>query len=90
MRNGASIDISEAHRQLSSLDERLSSSQPIIYVTRHNKKAFAVVDLEFLGALLETMEVINDPESHATFLQGLKDAQEGRLHDHDEVEKELG
>ena len=58
----ATIDISEARRQLNTLDVRLSS-EPIIFVTRHNKKAFAIVDTDCIAAMLEKhphVHVISD------------------------------
>ena len=85
----ATIDISEARRQLNSLDERLST-EPIIFVTRHNKRAFAIVDAETIAAMLETLEIMSDPRSYEMFRASLDDIREGRLHDHDDVEKERG
>lgn len=85
----ATIDISEARRQLNTLDERLSR-EPIIFVTRHNKRAFAIVDTEYIIAMMETLEIMSDPKSHQMFLESLDDIRESRLHDHDDVERELG
>ena len=89
MPDTATIDISEARRQFNSLDERLST-EPIIFVTRHNKKAFAIVDVECISAMLETLEIMSYPESFRMFISSLEDIRDGRLHDHDDVEKELG
>ncbi len=82
------LDISEARKQLSSLDQRLREEH-VITVTRHNKEAFAVVDYDFLQAVLETVEIMADPEAYAALQQGLRDAQAGRLHDHEAVKREL-
>ena len=89
MTPGVTLDISEARRQFNSLDERLASD-PIIFVTRHNKRAFAVVDTEFLCAMLETIEIVSDPQSLDLFKQSIEDIRAGRLFDHDDVEKEFG
>jgi len=86
----ATIDISEARKQLNSLDKRLAEGEPIIYVTRHNKRAFAIVDIECLSAILDTLEIMSDPESFNTFQQSLADIREGRIHDHEDVKRELG
>ncbi len=83
------IDISEARRQLNTLDERLLSER-IIFVTRHNKKAFAIVDTEYITAIMETLEIMSDPQSYQMFQDSLNDIREGRLHDHEDVERELG
>lgn len=89
MPDGATIDISEARRQFNSLDARLSSER-IIYVTRHNKNAFAVVDTEFLGVLLETIEIMSDKESFRLFCQSVDDIKYGRVFEHEDVERDLG
>jgi len=89
MTNGTTIDISEARKQFNSLDKRLSDD-PILYVTRHNKEAFVIVDVECMTALLETIEIMSDPDSYRMFQQSLDDIRQGRLHDHEDVKRELG
>jgi len=85
----STLDISEARKQFNSLDERLES-EPVIVVTRYNKAAFAVVNVEYLQALLETMEVLSDPQAYDMLQKSIRDIQEGKLHDHDDVARELG
>ena len=87
--SGVTLDISEARKQLNSIDERRKGDR-VIVVTRHNKNAFAVVDLEYLAAVLETVEILSDPEAMRMHQQSIDDIRAGRLHDHDDVEKELG
>ena len=89
MATAPTLDISEARKQLNSIDERLKDER-IIYITRHNKKAFAVVNLDYLSAVMETIEVLNDPEAMQMLQKSLDDIRAGHLHDHDDVEKELG
>ena len=88
MQNQVTMDITEARRQFNSMDARLSE-EPIIYVTRHGKMAFAVVDAECIAAMLETIEIMSDPEAYAAFQRSLDDIRAGRLHDHDDVMEEL-
>jgi antitoxin YefM len=85
----ATLDISEARKQLNSIDERLKDER-VIYVTRHNKKAFAVVNLDYLQAVMETLEILADPDALKMLQESIEDIRAGRLHDHDDVEKELG
>lgn len=40
--------------------------------------------------LEETLEIMSDPEALAVIKDGLEDDKAGRVHDHDDVEKELG
>ncbi len=86
---GTTLDISEARKQFNSIDERLKEDS-VIYVTRHNKKAFAVVDLDYLAAVMETIEVLTDPEAMQMLEKSIADIRAGRLHAQAAVEKELG
>lgn len=83
-----SLDISEARRQFSHLDKKLES-RPIIEITRHNKKAFAVININYLETIMETMEVLSDPETTELLQRSIEDIQEGRLHDHEDVLREF-
>ena len=83
------LDISEARNQFSRLDERLRDEH-IIRVTRHNKPVFAVINLEYLATILETIEIMSDPQSFKLFQQSLDDLAQGRVHDHEDVKRALG
>lgn len=82
------LDISEARNQLNRLDERLKDER-VIQITRHNKPAFAVVDVEYLATVLETIEIMSDRESYDMFMQSMDEIRKGKLIDHDDVKKEL-
>lgn len=83
------LDISEARKQFNTMDERLET-EPVIFISRHNKTAFAVINCEYLSAMMETLEIMSDPESHRMFLQSLEDVRQGRTHDHEDIKRELG
>jgi PHD/YefM family antitoxin component YafN of YafNO toxin-antitoxin module len=82
------LDISEARKQFNTLDKRLKDER-VLYVTRHGNQAFAVVDIEYLSALKETIEILSDPEAMEMLRKSIDDVREGRLHDHDDVQDEL-
>lgn len=84
----ATLDISEARKQFTQLDERLREDR-LIWVTRHNKQVFAVVDIDWMQAVLETLEILNDPAALRMLQQSLEDIRAGRLYDHEDVKKEL-
>lgn len=84
----ATLDISEARRQFTTLDQRLRED-PVIWITRRNKTAFAVVDAELLETVLATIEIVSDPEALQMLQQSLDDIRSGRLHSHDDVKREL-
>ncbi len=82
------LDITEARNQFNRLDERLREEK-VVRITRHGRPVFAVIDNEYLSALLETIEVMADPEAHRLLLESLDDIRAGRLHDHEAVKREL-
>lgn len=71
------------------LNAQLAAS-PIIYVTRHSKRVFAIVDTETFEAMNETLEIMSDPKFCAMFHQSLEDIKEGRVCDQKDVERDLG
>lgn len=81
----ATLDISEARKEFSRLPARLHEER-LIWITRHSKKAFAVVDREFMEAVLETLEILRDPESLKMLQESLDDIRSGRLIAHVDVE----
>lgn len=82
------MDISEARKKFNTLDRDLQDDC-VIYVTRHNKKAFAVVNVEYLTTVMETLEVLADPEALQLLQDSIADIRAGRVFDQDEVEREL-
>lgn len=84
----ATLDISEARKQFNSLDQRLQQDN-VIVITRHSKDAFAIVNLEYLLGVMETLEILADPEALQMLQDSLADIRAGRVHDHEDVEKEL-
>jgi PHD/YefM family antitoxin component YafN of YafNO toxin-antitoxin module len=84
----ASLEISEARKQLPRLNKRLKEER-LIWVTKHNKRVFAIVDKEFLDAVLETLEILQDPAGCKMLQQSLADVQSGRVHSHEEIEREM-
>lgn len=84
----ATLDISEARKKFNTLDRDLQD-ECVIYITRHNKKAFAVVNADYLSTVMETLEVLADPEALRMLQDSLADIRHGRVFDQDDVEREL-
>jgi PHD/YefM family antitoxin component YafN of YafNO toxin-antitoxin module len=63
------IDISAARKQLNSIDERLKHDR-VVVVTRHNRSAFALVDLDTLASVVKTLETLGNPAA----MQALRDS----------------
>ena len=82
------LDITEARRQFGSLPERLKEAR-IIWVTRHHKRAFALVDMYVMEALMETLDIFDDPGALRMLAESVEDIQAGRLIDHEKLRDEL-
>lgn len=82
------LDITEARSKFTTLDRCLQDS-PVIWITRHNKPAFAVVNSEMMETLLETLEIIREPESLRLLEQSLQDIKNGNMTDHDDLKQEM-
>lgn len=84
------LDISEARTQFNHLDKTLKGEGiHVVRITRRGQEAFAVVDIDYLESLLETLEVLADPEALAMLQASVEDIEAGRVHDLDEVMEEL-
>ena len=83
-----SLDISDARKQFTTLDKRLEK-EPVIWITRRNKRAFAVVDRELLETIMETIEILSDPTASKMLQQSLEDLRAGRVHSQEDVKREL-
>ncbi|MGB8344104.1 MAG: hypothetical protein WCD86_04425 [Ktedonobacteraceae bacterium] len=90
--------ISEIREAITRLPEQFEEEGlQAVTVTRHGKPVMDILPhktyqelLETIDSLLETLEVIQDEELMASFRQGIKDMEEGRVEPLDDVLKELG
>lgn len=85
----ATIDISEARARFGEMAKMVSGSSKVIYVQRHKRPAFAVVDVDYLETLIETVQILEDPQARAMLAASLEDIKQGRLVDQSDLEKEL-
>ena len=84
------LDISVARSKLNSIDKTMrESGQHVIRVTRHGKPAFAIIDIDYLESLLETMEILSDPEAMKMLEQSLRDIEAGRVYDWEDVKADF-
>lgn len=62
---------------------------PIVVKTR-GKAAVVLVDARYFEGLLETLDILSDPDAMEGIRRGLADIEAGRLIDHEEVGRRLG
>lgn len=82
------MPVAEARRNFTNLDETLRKEQ-YIFVTRHGRRAFALVDTQYFESIMSTMDILSDPEALVNFQKSLEDVREGRLFDHEDIKKEF-
>jgi PHD/YefM family antitoxin component YafN of YafNO toxin-antitoxin module len=83
------LDISEARKKFNTLDAELEKT-PVIIITRHNKDTFAVVNIEYLEAIVDTMDILGDPEAMQMLQESVRAIEDGHLIDQEDVEEEFG
>ena len=83
------IPITEARNKFMKLPDQAAKDQ-ILAVTRRNKEVMAVMSWELYEGLLETLEVLSDPELMNTLKKGIEDVKAGRIHSLPEAYERLG
>jgi len=82
----------DARKRLTSLPEELAKTSELgaVAVTRRGKPVLAVLSWDLYETLLETLEVMGDPDLMKALRSGMLDAENGRLTTAEEVKRELG
>jgi len=83
------IPITEARNKFMKLPDQAAKDQ-ILAVTRRNKEVMAVMSWELYEGLLETLEVLSDPELMNNLRKGIEDVKAGRTHSLSEAYERLG
>ena len=88
----APLAMAEARKQLPKLADALEKHPEIgaVQITRHGKPVLAVLSWNLYESVVETMEIMSDPEMMAAFRQGVKEIQEGKAIPWEQVKRELG
>jgi prevent-host-death family protein len=83
------ITITEARNKFMKLPDR-AAKQDVIAVTRKNKEVMAVMSWELYEGLMETLEVLSDPELMKHLRAGIEDIKAGRTHSLSDAYERLG
>ncbi|MCZ7585039.1 MAG: type II toxin-antitoxin system Phd/YefM family antitoxin [Deltaproteobacteria bacterium] len=84
------MSITEARKKLTTLRERMRKSRSEVIITRRGKPVLAVLPYDYFDSLMETLEIMGDPEMMAAIRQSEEDIKAGRVYSSEEVRKELG
>jgi prevent-host-death family protein len=83
------MPITEARNKFMKLPDQAVKDQ-ILAVTRRNKEVMAVMSWELYEGLLETLEVLSDPELMKHLRKGMEDLKAGRTHTLSDAHERLG
>jgi prevent-host-death family protein len=83
------IPITEARNKFMKLPDQASKDQ-VLAVTRRNKEVLAVMSWELYEGLLETLEVLSDPELIRHLRTAIEDVKAGRTHSLSDAYERLG
>ncbi len=85
------LTISEARRGLLDLPEKLARvPERAVGITRRGRPVLAIMPWEFYESIVETLDVLSDPEMASALRESLEDLKRGRLVGHEEAKKRLG
>jgi antitoxin YefM len=83
------IPITTARHEITSLPERLEKDPGAVTITRRGKPVLAVMPWEFYETLMETLEVLGDPELMEALRQSLQELEAGQAIPWEEAERLL-
>jgi PHD/YefM family antitoxin component YafN of YafNO toxin-antitoxin module len=85
------LTISAARKEFLVLPEKLAREpERAIIVTRRGQPVLAILPWEFYESIVETLEVLSEPELVGELRRSIKDIERGRLLSHEEVGARLG
>jgi len=85
------LTITQARRGLLNLPERLARvPERAVTITRRGRPVLAVMPWEFYESIVETLDVLSDPEMMLALRQSNQDLKHGRRVSNAEANKRLG
>jgi len=87
----AQLTISAARKGLLDLPEKLARMpERAVTITRRGRPVLAILPWEFYESIVETLDILGDPEAVTTLRTSLEDLKRGRLVGNAEAKKRLG
>ena len=83
------MSIAKARAMLSQLPELLRNESQAMAVTRHGKPVMAVMSWDLFESMMETMDIMGDPDLMASLRQSIEDVRAGRLIPLEQAKSEL-
>ena len=83
------ITLKELRPALPKVVDSIDSKMDRYVVTRHGKPVIVMLNIEDYEALMETLDILADPEAKKGIRQGIKDAGQGRTRSWQEIRSSL-
>ncbi len=85
------IPIVEARNKLTTLPEQFAANPDIdaMVVTRRGRPVLAILPWEFYDSLVDTMQILADPQLMADLKQSIREIASGETEDWEAVKREL-
>ena len=83
------LTITEARNKLMKLPDEAARNE-IIVITRRNKEIMALMSWELYEGLLETIEILGDPELMKDLKKGMEQVRSGKTHTLEQARQRLG
>jgi prevent-host-death family protein len=84
------LSIVEARNRLTQLPEELEQEKGnAVTITRRGKPVLAVMPYDLYDSIIETLEVMSDPELLTLLRQSIQEANEGKLLEWETVKQEM-
>lgn len=85
------LTISEARKELLDLPEKLARvPERAVTITRRGQPVLAVMPWELYESIIETLDILSEPDLVSALRMSIEDVKAGRLVSHEEVGARLG
>jgi antitoxin YefM len=84
------VPFSDARSHLTELLDEIEEIHEHVVITRNGRPAAVVMSQDEYESLIETLEVLSDPELMAALAESDEDVAAGRVQPWEEVKRELG
>jgi antitoxin YefM len=83
----AHVSYTELRGNLAAYMDQVCDDRTALVVTRQNARSVVMLSEEEYEGLMETVHLLKSPANAARLLQSVKEADEGRLVEHDVIER---
>ena len=84
------IPMTTVRGMLARLPEKLSKENRAVALTKRGKPVLVVIPWDLYESIVESLEIMEDPEMMDGIREGIQDMREGNLISHEEVAARLG